>query len=106
MDSEADMALITGKLVAICLRWSRSDGNPRWRGSQIIKGWFTGKRKCVHYHQCLAKKREPVNQKDGGVTERVKYSGSQKKIYGYAVCTIFPQMHMAFSKSVHQLKGK
>lgn len=29
-----------------------------------------------------------------------------KKIYSYAECIIFPQMHTTFSKSVLQLKGK
>lgn len=47
----------------------------------------------MHYRYCLAKRKELINQKDGGMTEKwgKKSLGltHSKNIYSYAECTIF-----------------
>lgn len=63
----------------------------------------------MHYRHCLAKKKELINHKDCGMTEKWEKSlglTHSKKIYSYAECIIFPQIHTAFSKCGLQLKGR
>lgn len=59
MDSEADMALITGEIGCNMPRGKTlSDGNLRLKESQIIKGFiYLSATNGMHYHHCLAKKR-------------------------------------------------